>query len=111
WLKNVKDEELLNELNTLSQNQKELEYRFSNYLKFSTAGLRGILGAGLNNINIYTISKAIQGLANYLKQNFKKPLVIIAYDNRKYSQRFAFLSAEILAKNNIKSMVFESLTP
>ncbi len=111
WQKKVTDAELKQELENIKNNEQEIANRFTNYLQFGTAGLRGVLGAGINNINIHTISKATQGISNYLNANFQKPTVVIAYDNRKYSDRFSKLAAEIFAKNNIKVLLFDRLTP
>lgn len=98
------------ELSTLSE--KEIEDRFYKDLDFGTGGLRGVIGAGTNRMNIYTVSKATQGLANYiLKQGTEKKGVCIAYDSRRFSKEFALVSALVLAGNGIKAYVFESLRP
>ncbi len=111
WLENVDDVELKKELLSLENNDAELQKRFSKFLTFGTAGLRGVLGAGTNNVNVYTISKVTQAVSNYLLETFKNPVVVIAYDNRKFSYEFAKLSAEIFAYNNIKVKLFNTLTP
>lgn len=111
WLAQVKDSELLQELKNLQGNYSELEFRFGKFLEFGTAGLRGIIGAGTNNINIYTISKTTKAISNYLLKHFKEPSVVIAYDNRKFSYEFARLSATIFSYSNIKVYLFNQLTP
>ena len=85
---------------------------FYTTIEFGTAGMRGLLGPGTNRINIHTIRKATQGYANYInKNNGGKAGIAIGYDNRHMSKEFAFDCADLLAKNNIKSYVFESLRP
>lgn len=87
---------------------------FYTTIEFGTAGMRGLLGPGTNRINLHTIRKATQGFANYIKANGEKACeegIAIGYDNRHMSREFAFDSAKILAKNGIKSYVFESLRP
>lgn len=111
WQKNVKDEALLNELSLIINNENELKHRFSNYLQFSTSGLRGIIGVGTNFINAYNIGKVTQGIADYLTQNQKSSKVVIAFDNRRFSKEWSSLAANILAKNGVKVYLFEELTP
>ena len=85
---------------------------FYTTIEFGTAGMRGLLGPGTNRINIHTIRKATQGYANYINENNGgKAGIAIGYDNRHMSKEFAFDCADLLAKNNIKSYVFESLRP
>ncbi len=106
------DEETRKELNAL--NKDEIEDRFYKDLEFGTAGLRGKLGAGRNRMNIYIVSRATQGLADFIKskgQNYVDKGVAIAYDCRHFSQEFAKRAALILAANNIKVYLFESLRP
>ncbi len=92
--------------------EKEIEDRFYKDLEFGTGGLRGIIGAGSNRLNIYTVGKATQGLANYLINKYKKHIsVTIAYDSRHMSREFAEYSALVLCANNIKVNLFESLRP
>ena len=112
WINNaIADESLIEELKSIENNQVELESRFSKNLEFGTGGLRGILGVGTNRMNIYTVGKVTQGLANYLNQNFKKPSVAIAYDSRINSKLFAEHAASILAANKIKVYIYPDLMP
>lgn len=100
------------ELQEISDNEKEIEDRFYRELEFGTGGLRGVIGAGTNRINIYTVRKATQGLANYiLKQGTQEKGVAIAYDSRFMSPEFADEAALCLAANGIKSYVFDALRP
>lgn len=113
WLSNPYfDEATKTELKNLTGNEKEIEDRFYRELEFGTAGLRGVIGAGTNRMNIYTVRKATQGLANYiLKQNGADKGVAIAFDSRRMSPEFADEAALCLAANGIKAYVFESLRP
>ena len=113
WLSNPYfDEATKQELRSISQDEKEIEERFYMDLEFGTAGLRGIIGAGTNRMNIYTVRKATQGLANYIsKVGAKEKGVAIAYDSRRMSPEFANEAACCLAANGIKAYVFESLRP
>ncbi|MDD6762971.1 MAG: phospho-sugar mutase [Clostridiales bacterium] len=100
------------ELLAISGDEKEITERFYTDLKFGTGGLRGILGAGTNRMNIYTVRKATQGLANFvLKENGADRGVAIAYDSRRMSPEFARETALCLAANGIKVYIFESLRP
>lgn len=106
------DQETKEELLAIQGNEKEIEERFYKDLEFGTGGLRGIIGAGTNRMNLYTVRKATQGLANYiLKQGGKEKGVAIAYDSRRMSPEFADAAALCLAANGIKAYVFESLRP
>lgn len=113
WLDNPYfDEETKAELKAIEGNEKEIEDRFYMDLEFGTAGLRGVIGAGTNRMNVYTVRKATQGLANYIKSvNGEAKGVAIAYDSRHMSPEFADESALCLAANGIKAYVFESLRP
>ncbi len=113
WLANdYFDEETKAELKAIAGNEKEIEDRFYQELEFGTAGLRGVIGAGTNRMNIYTVRKATQGLANYiLKVGGAQRGVAIAYDSRHMSPEFADEAALCLAANGIKAYVFESLRP
>lgn len=113
WLDNPYfDEATKEELRGIAGNEKEIEDRFYTELEFGTAGLRGVIGAGINRMNIYTVRKATQGLANYiLKIGNEGKGVAIAYDSRRMSPEFATESALCLAANGIKAYVFESLRP
>ena len=113
WLSNPYfDEATKAELKGIANDEKEIEERFYTELEFGTAGLRGIIGAGTNRMNIYTVRKATQGLANYIcSVNGQKKGVAIAYDSRRMSPEFADVAALCLAANGIKAYVFESLRP
>ncbi len=106
------DEETRKELKSLEGNQTEIEDRFYKELEFGTGGLRGVIGAGLNRMNIYTVRKATQGLANYIKKMGTADRgVAIAYDCRRMSPEFADVTALCLAANGIKAYVFDALRP
>ena len=108
----VFDEETKKELKQIENNEKEIEDRFYKELEFGTAGLRGIIGAGLNRMNKYTVGKATQGLANFIiKENKQEKGVVISYDSRNYSKEFANCAACILCANGIKAYIFENLAP
>ena len=113
WLDNPYfDEGTKKELLGIKEDENEIKERFYTDLEFGTAGLRGIIGAGTNRMNIYTVRKATQGLANYiLKSGNKDKGVVIAYDSRRMSPEFATEAALCLAANGIKASVFESLRP
>ena len=113
WLSNPYfDEETKAELKAIADDDNEIKERFYKDLEFGTAGLRGIIGAGTNRMNIYTVRKATQGLANYiLTQGKQNQGVAIAYDSRNMSVEFANEAALCLAANGIKAYVFESLRP
>ncbi len=106
------DEETKQELRAIQDNEAEAEDRFYKELEFGTGGLRGVIGAGTNRMNIYTVRKATQGLANYiLKKGGKEKGIAIAYDSRLMSPEFADEAALCMAANGIKAYVFESLRP
>lgn len=106
------DEDTKKELLAIRNDEKEMEDRFYKELEFGTGGLRGVIGAGTNRMNIYTVRKATQGLANYIiKQGGKEKGVAIAYDSRRMSPEFADEAALCLAANGIKAYVFEDLRP
>ncbi len=113
WLNNPYfDEDTRKELQSIAGDEKEIEERFYMDLEFGTAGLRGVIGAGTNRMNIYTVRKATQGLANYIRNvGAQKKGVAIAYDSRRMSPEFADEAALCLAANGIKAYVFESLRP
>lgn len=111
WLKNVNDEIIKKELMAIKDNKNEIEDRFGEDIKFGTAGLRGIMEAGNNRINIYTVRKATQGLANYLLEKSKAQSVAISYDCRKNSRIFAEEAACVMAANGIKSYITKQLAP
>ena len=113
WLANPYfDEATKEELRAIEGDEKEIKERFYADLEFGTAGLRGIIGAGTNRMNVYTVRKATQGLANYIKSvGAQDKGVAIAYDSRHMSPEFADEAALCLAANGIKAYVFESLRP
>ncbi len=113
WLKNPYfDEDTKAELRAIADDEKEIKERFYKDLEFGTAGLRGVIGAGINRMNIYVVRRATQGLANYIKKQGKKdPSVAIAYDSRHMSSEFSEEAALTLAANGIKAYRFESLRP
>jgi phosphoglucomutase len=113
WLKDAAvDESTKAELLSIKDQPKEIEDRFYRDLEFGTGGLRGVIGAGTNRMNIYTVGKATQGLAQFLlKTAGANPSVAIAYDSRRQSPEFALETALVLAGNGIKAYVFESLRP
>ena len=113
WLKDSYfDEETKKELQEIQGNEAEIEERFYKELEFGTGGLRGVIGAGTNRMNLYTVRKATQGLANYiLKQGGADKGVAIAYDSRFMSPEFADEAALCLNANGIKAYVFDSLRP
>lgn len=108
------DENTKKELMEIKKNEKEIEDRFYKDLEFGTGGLRGIIGAGTNRINTYTISKATQGFANYIlaqKEYSTEKGVVIGYDSRFMSYEFAETTALVLNANNIKTYIFNEITP
>lgn len=113
WLKSdYFDQETKDELLAISNDEKEIEERFYKDLDFGTGGLRGIIGAGTNRMNYYTVRKATQGLANFImKQGGQDKGVAIAYDSRRMSPEFADTAALCLAGNGIKAYVFDALRP
>lgn len=113
WLSNPYfDEATKKELKAIQDDENEIKERFYTELEFGTAGLRGIIGAGTNRMNMYTVRKATQGLANYIcKKGFAGRGVAIAYDSRRMSPEFADEAALCLGANGIKAYVFESLRP
>ena len=115
WVSNpLFDDVTREELKGIAQDEKEIKERFYKELEFGTGGLRGIIGAGTNRINKYTVGKATQGLANYLKEECEKGKalsVAIAYDSRNMSPEFAQRAGLVLAANGIKAYVFDELRP
>ncbi len=115
WLKSsFLSAEDKNELLSISENKEEIQDRFYKELEFGTAGLRGKIGMGTNRMNIYTVGKTTQGLANYLLQNTESPQergVAIAYDCRYKSREFSARAAQVLAANGIKVYLFEDIRP
>lgn len=111
WCEKVEDPALKTELMAISGDENEINERFYRTLSFGTAGLRGILGAGCNRMNIYTVGAATQGLASYLCERFEQPTVAIAYDSRNNSQLFAQSAAAVLAANGAKVWLYRELMP
>ncbi|WP_195237166.1 phospho-sugar mutase [Romboutsia sp. 1001285H_161024_C4] len=109
------DEETKNELRAIENDEKEIKERFYKNLEFGTGGLRGIIGAGTNRINIYTIRRATLGVANYILKNMgeegAKKGVVIAHDSRFMSREFTLEAAKTLAACNIKTYIFDELRP
>ena len=105
------DEETKAELEAI-KDEKEIEDRFYKDLEFGTGGLRGVMGAGANRMNKYTVSKATKGLADYLIDEYKENIsVAIAYDSRNNSAQFAAYAAEVLCANGIKVFLYDTLMP
>lgn len=113
WCTNsIFDENIKKELLKIKDNQKEIEDRFYKSLEFGTAGLRGVMGAGTNRMNKYTVMKATQGLANFIiKERGQNRGVAISYDSRNMSKEFSEYTALCLNANGIKTYIFESLRP
>ncbi|MDO4499782.1 MAG: phospho-sugar mutase [Erysipelotrichaceae bacterium] len=115
WLNYLKDDSALKQqLLAIKDDEAEIEDRFYQHLTFGTAGLRGKIGAGTNRMNVYTVARATQGIANYIIEHGKEAMdkgVAIAYDSRHYSKEFSILTARILAANGIKVYVFPDLRP
>lgn len=112
WLNNATDDkDLISELENVQENENEIYERFYRELEFGTAGLRGIIGAGTNRMNIYTVRRTTQGLANFLNKNYKNPSVAISYDSRIKADLFAREAARVLAANGVKAYISKELQP
>lgn len=112
WKEKAKDDEdLIKELEEIASDDDAILDRFYKNLEFGTAGLRGVIGAGTNRMNVYTVNQATQGLADYLNSEFENPSVAIAYDSRIKSDTFAKSAACVLAANGIKVYFYERLVP
>ena len=112
WLnKAVEDEEIAKELTAIKDDNDAIYDRFYTPLKFGTAGLRGVLGAGTNRMNIYVVRHATQGLANYIKKKYGTGAVAISHDSRINSDLFKIEAARVLAANGIKAYITEELEP
>lgn len=109
--KAIGDPDLISELKEMKGNDELISEAFYKDLEFGTAGLRGVIGAGTNRLNIYTVGKATQGLASYVNSKTKNGSVAIAYDSRIKSDIFAKISAQILAANGIKVYLYKELMP
>ncbi|MBQ8802022.1 MAG: phospho-sugar mutase [Tyzzerella sp.] len=112
WMEaDLEDAALTKELESIAGNEEEIKDRFAVSLKFGTAGLRGVLGAGSNRMNIYVVRQASQGLANWVKTQGGNQLVAISYDSRINSDAFAKETARVLAANGIKVRIYDALMP
>ena len=110
WLENVTNKDIFNELNEMKESQ--IEDAFYRNLEFGTGGLRGVIGAGTNRINIYTVAKATQGLSNYLLNKYgKSASVVIGYDSRIKSDVFAKTASSVFAANGVKVYLWSTLNP
>ncbi len=105
------DADLIPELESIKGDDEAILDRFYKNLEFGTAGLRGVIGAGTNRMNVYTVNQATQGLADYLNEAFTNPSVAIAYDSRIKSKEFAESAAGVLAANGIKVYIYPELVP
>lgn len=105
------DRDVIDELKKIENNDEEIYERFYSDLAFGTGGLRGVIGAGTNRLNIYTVNRATQGLANYINETFENPSIAIAYDSRIKSDVFAKHAAGVLAANGIKVFIYKELVP
>ena len=115
WLNDARlNAEGKSELQSIAGNEKEIEYRFGGEMEFGTAGMRGVIGYGINEMNIYTVMRATQGLAEWVKSLGEEEMkrgVVISYDTRRKSAEFAKASAGVLAKNGIKAYLFDDVHP
>ena len=112
WLTSATaDKDLIPELESVKDDEEAKLDRFYKNLEFGTAGLRGVIGAGTNRMNVYTVNQATQGLADYLNEEFDEPSVAIAYDSRIKSKEFAESAAGVLAANGIKVYIYPELIP
>ena len=112
WLSSATaDKDLIPELESVKGDDEAILDRFYKNLEFGTAGLRGVIGAGTNRMNVYTVNQATQGLADYLNECFESPSVAIAYDSRIKSKEFAESAAGVLAANGIKVYIYPELVP
>lgn len=111
WIENS-NPDTVSELKEISNNETEIKDRFYKDLEFGTAGMRGVIGAGCNRMNIYTVAKATEGFANYIcdaGEKAKQDGIVIAHDNRRMSREFAEVTAGVLAYHGIKAYLFEDL--
>lgn len=109
--KATEDEDIVKELDNIKGDEDAIKERFYKNLEFGTGGLRGVIGAGTSRLNIYTIRKATQGLADYVKENFENPSVAVSFDSRIKSDTFAKTACEVLAGNGIKAYIYTELMP
>lgn len=112
WLaETAENQEIYGELDAIREDEATIEDRFYRELEFGTGGLRGVLGAGTNRMNVYTVAKATQGYSNYLKKIMEAPSVAIAYDSRIHSDLFAETAAAVFAANAIQVHIYPKLMP
>ncbi len=112
WCENAKaDPDLVTELESIKNDNEAINDRFYRDLEFGTGGLRGVIGAGTNRMNIYTVRRATQGFADYLNQEYDNPAVAVSYDSRIKSDVFSKAAAEVLAANGIKVHIYTELMP
>ena len=112
WCDNaVDDDDLQTELKSIKDDSDAINDRFYRDLEFGTGGLRGVIGAGINRMNIYTVRRATQGFADYLNQEYSEPSVAVSYDSRIKSDVFAKAAAEVLAANGIRVHIYSKLMP
>ncbi len=111
WLASVQEEYLLNELSSIKDDDEQIRERFSGDLPFGTAGLRGVIGAGISRMNRYVVGCATQGFADFLRKNGKTAgRMVIAYDSRQFSRDFAVEAACVFAGNGVTACIFKQLT-
>lgn len=112
WLaRKLDDPDLTEELKSIAGQPEEINDRFYRSLEFGTGGLRGVIGAGTNRMNVYTVRRATQGLANYLNKHAENPSAAIAYDSRIKSDLFAKQAAAVLAANGVRTHIYPQLSP
>ncbi len=112
WLENAtSDPDLQTELKDIAGDTDTIRDRFYRELEFGTGGLRGVIGAGTNRMNIYTVKRATQGFADYLNQEYTNPSVAVSFDSRIKSDVFSKAAAEVLAANGIKVHIYKELMP
>ena len=112
WLSLAKDDlDLIKELESIKNDDAKKEDAFYRELEFGTGGLRGVIGAGTNRMNIYVVRKASQGLANYVNKHFKNPSIAVSYDSRIKSDLFSITASEVFAANGIKVFIYKELEP
>ena len=113
WLEKVEDAELKRELEDLKRSGDEaaIADAFFQDLSFGTAGLRGIIGAGTNRMNVYTVGRATQGFSDYLNAHFEEPSIVIGRDSRNMGEEFVRRAAEVFAANGVKVFVYPRIEP
>lgn len=109
--KALDDQDIVDELKNMKDNPSQIEDAFYKNLTFGTGGLRGVIGAGTNKLNIYTVAKATQGLSDYLNKHYQNPSVVIGYDSRIKSDVFAKVACEVFAGNGIHASIYAELMP